>query len=376
MPVTPGMDTEVIVVGGGLAGLHAARLLRQADIDFKLLEARQRFGGRIFSVDANRSLSPDGYDLGPSWLWPEMQPGLAELLGDLDLPAFPQYGSGDVLVDSSPSRRPQRYPGIAQVPESMRLVGGMGSLVAALATDLPTARISLGNRVVRMELLDKGVRVHIRQSGGRNVSLIARYVIAAVPPRLLLSNIEFEPGIDPDSARLWRATATWMAPHAKFFALYQRPFWRDSGLSGSVRSMVGPLAEIHDATTASGAAALFGFVGLDWNQRSELGEAALVAACVEQLGRVFGPMALKVEATLFKDWTDDALTATPDDRIETGHPVPHAGPWVAGPWRSHLALAGSETSSTDPGYLAGAISAARRAVSDAIGWREAKHPGE
>ena len=370
------MDAKIIVVGGGLAGLCAARLLHQEGLDFRLLEARQRLGGRIFSVDENRSLSRDGYDLGPSWLWPEMQPGLAALINDLDLHAFPQYGIGDVLMDSSPSRRPQRYPGMAQVPESMRLAGGMGSLVAALADDIPSSRIRLGCRVSRLELLDHGVRIRIRESGGREDSLIAAQVIAAVPPRLLLSNVEFEPGIDPDSTNLWRATATWMAPHAKFFALYERPFWRDSGLSGTVRSMVGPLAEIHDATTASGAAALFGFVGLDWHERQQVGETALVEACVEQLGRIFGRTALEAVATLFKDWADDALTATPDDRIVSGHPAPHAGPWVTGVWRSRLVLAGSETSSTDPGYLAGAVSAARRAVSETIADREAKRAGE
>ncbi len=361
------MDAEIIVVGGGLAGLYAARLLHRAGLDFKLLEARQRLGGRIYSVDANRSLSPDGYDLGPSWLWPEMQPALAALISDLDLRAFPQYGTGDVLVDSNPSRRPQRYPGIAQVPESMRLAGGTGSLVTALADSIPSSRIGLGYRVSHLELRDEGVRVGVREPGGREVSLDAAHVIAAVPPRLLLSNVEFDPGIDPDSASLWRATATWMAPHAKLFALYERPFWRDSGLSGTVRSMVGPLAEIHDATTASGGAALFGFVGLDWHRRQQVGEAALVTACVEHLGRIFGPTALEPRATLYKDWADDPLTATPEDRIVTGHPAPRAGPWVTGAWQSRLALAGSETSSVDPGYLAGAVGAAERAVAEMIG---------
>lgn len=30
------------------------------------------------------------------------------------------------------------------------------------------------------------------------------------------------------------------------FAIYDRPFWREAGLSGTAQSMVGPLAEIHD----------------------------------------------------------------------------------------------------------------------------------
>ncbi len=39
---------------------------------------------------------------------------------------------------------------------------------------------------------------------------------------------------------------------------YFSPFWRDIGLSGTAQSMVEPLLEIHEATTASGAAAFFG----------------------------------------------------------------------------------------------------------------------
>ncbi len=38
-----------------------------------------------------------------------------------------------------------------------------------------------------------------------------------------------------------------MAGHAKVVALYERPFWREQGLSGDAISHCGTLAEIHDA---------------------------------------------------------------------------------------------------------------------------------
>jgi monoamine oxidase len=41
--------TNVVVIGAGAAGLAAARVLRDADIDVVVLEARDRIGGRIFT---------------------------------------------------------------------------------------------------------------------------------------------------------------------------------------------------------------------------------------------------------------------------------------------------------------------------------------
>ena len=123
-----------------------------------------------------------------------------------------------------------------------------------------------------MALGDGEVTVTISRADGSNHSLAAEQAIAAIPPRLLEATVSFTPAMESAVARRWRETATWMAPHAKFFALYDRPFWREVGLSGTAQSMVGPLVEIHDATTASGTAALFGFLGVDANQRASVGE--------------------------------------------------------------------------------------------------------
>jgi monoamine oxidase len=57
-------DTEVVVVGGGAAGIAAARRLHDAGVPCLIVEARERLGGRAFTQTAG------GYplDLGCGWL--------------------------------------------------------------------------------------------------------------------------------------------------------------------------------------------------------------------------------------------------------------------------------------------------------------------
>lgn len=355
------MKTTVAIIGGGLAGLYAARLLHAAGMDYRLLEARDRLGGRILSADASGP-SADGFDLGPSWFWPDMQPELDALVRELKLAAFPQFTAGDMLFERMAGEAPQRYTQPPNETVSMRIAGGTGALIAALAAALPAASILAGARATRIALVSGGVNIEYTDGDGASHALEAKQVIAALPPRLLEASVAFVPPPSPAITRLWQDTPTWMAPHAKFFALYDRPFWRDDHLSGMAQSLVGPLGEIHDATTFSGRAALFGFVGADAGQRQAAGEALVKKACLAQLVRLFGEKAGHPTALLFKDWAGDAFAATVADRAASGHPVPGADAWVDGPWQQLLSLGGSETADREPGYLAGALHAAKRAV--------------
>ena len=355
---------KVAVVGGGLAGLYAARALHASGVDTLLVEARGRLGGRILTADQSGMPAEDGFDLGPSWYWPQMQPAMAALVGELGLCSFGQNSEGAVVFERMSREKPQRYLPAALDQQSMRLAGGTAAAIHALSVQLPAERVLLDTKVTAMDLTEDGVRLPIRTREGSAESLHAEFVVAALPPRLLEATVTFAPPQDPAIAARWRDTPTWMAPHAKFFAIYDKPFWRTDGLSGTAQSMVGPLVEIHDATTASGKAALFGFLGVGADQRAALGEEVLKQACFAHHSRLFGPDALAPGATLLKDWAADSLTSTAADRSGGGHPIPGSPRWVSGPWEARLLLAGSETSETEPGYLAGAVIAAKRAVAE------------
>lgn len=59
-----GGEAEVVIVGGGAAGIAAARRLREAGVEALIVEARPRLGGRAWTVDTA------GYsiDVGCGWL--------------------------------------------------------------------------------------------------------------------------------------------------------------------------------------------------------------------------------------------------------------------------------------------------------------------
>lgn len=352
------MSLPTIVLGAGLSGLYAAHLLEQCGRDVLLIEARERAGGRIFGVATDDNAH--GWDLGPSWLWPAMNPRAARLVDALGLALYPQHVDGGALMEDT-SGRVQRLPHTwATEPPSMRVVGGLAALVQALGGALQRTTIRLGSRATGLRWRDEAA-VEVTLAGGEVVH--ATQVISSLPPRLLVDTLLWVPALPADWQAARRATPTWMAGQAKFLASYAHAFWRADGLSGMAMSQRGPLVEIHDASDAAGRhAALFGFVGVPHAGRRQLGRDGLVRLALAQLERLFGVSAATPQAVHLKDWSEDACTATPADAtLAAGHPV-YACAALAPPWEGRVHLAGSEFASNFGGYLEGALEAAERAV--------------
>ncbi len=361
--------TRIAIVGGGLAGLAAAwRLQQQGVRDVVLLEARATAGGRILSVDARGSRvdtalpALDRFDLGPSWFWPAMQPQLDRLVTELGLERFEQHNEGDMLVERSAQQLPQRVRGYASDPISMRLTGGTGALVAALLARLDAAVVRTGQTVRRLRCESTHVELTVDDGAGDPTTWEIERVLLAMPPRLAATRLQFDPPLPPDLARRWLGTPTWMAPHAKYVAVYDTPFWREQGLSGGARSGVGPMGEIHDVSMPGGHAALFGFLGVSARVRRQVSDEVLRTHCRAQLARLFGERAHTPRGDALKDWAADPLTATEDDLDDAGHHAAAPPCSADGAWQGRLIGIGSEWSAQFPGYLAGAVDAAERGV--------------
>lgn len=86
-------SADVLIVGAGVAGLTAARELTKRNISCRVLEARDRVGGRTLS----QKLGRDWTDLGGQWIGPQ-QTRLAALAQELGVATFPQYHQGTKLL--------------------------------------------------------------------------------------------------------------------------------------------------------------------------------------------------------------------------------------------------------------------------------------
>lgn len=345
----------VVIIGAGISGLAAARALIDAGVPVQVVEARNRIGGRALSHDI---AGGGAVDLGPAWVWPDVQPVLAHQLQALGLSVAPQYERGALMFDSAGGVRPLQVA--PRYGDAARISGGTARLAAALGDGLPPGALILDARVVAVELPKgaPGVQLHLSNGG----ILAGRAVISAVPPRLA-ALIDWRPGLDAPLMQALRATPTWMAAHAKFIALYPAPFWRLAGLSGAAVSEIGPLFEIADHTPdEGGSAALFGFSSWPAAQRRDNPQGFRDAA-LAQLARLFGPEAAKPTDVIVHDWAQDPATAGPgDDTDPGGHPIygdPQFGRVRAD---GRLAFAGAETARQSGGLINGALIAGQRAA--------------
>ncbi|HKN95382.1 MAG TPA: FAD-dependent oxidoreductase, partial [Thermoleophilaceae bacterium] len=142
----------------------------------------------------------------------------------------------------------------------------------------------------------------------------------------------------------------------KWEAIYDRPFWRDAGLSGQVISDTGPVRSTFDNSPPAGTPGImFGFIGgADAAAVAKMNESQRRDVVLAQFATWFGDAARTTIGTFEMDWTQEAWTR--------GCPVGHTGPGVLrrygpalrAPFR-RVHWAGTEVATFWNGYMDGAV---------------------
>lgn len=349
---------DTIIIGGGLSGMYAAYLLSKRNISFVVLEARERIGGRILSLERHGFFS----DLGPSWYWPEINPKMMHLIQTLGLTGYQQFEAGMGRFENF-NGFVQTVRGYSTSPASWRLTGGMTALITKLLENIPLTAIKLNSPVCEIEKKIDNVLVSVGELEKEPwAQFSAGKVILALPPRLAATTILFTPDLSHALTQAMLRMGTWMAGQAKFYALYEEPYWRETGLSGQAFSQRGPLGEIHDGSNKDREPyGLMGFINIPAAQRNR--EQTLAKAILVQLSAIYGNSSAQPMSFYYQDWAREKFTATQFDQSPMReHPVYQPPAGQSAIWDGSIQFAGSETASQHGGYLEGALVSAERAV--------------
>ncbi len=239
-----------------------------------------------------------------------------------------------------------------------RLDGGAQLLPLGLAKRLGD-RVRLGAPVTRIVQRPDSVVV---TAGDLQVE--AERAIVAVP-RAIAARVEFEPSL-PDAHRL---VGERLRPGrlTKCMALYERPFWRDDGLSGEAVTDAGPVTLTFDSSPRDGSAGvLLGFVGgPEADGMGRMSEGERRAAVLECFARLFGPRAERPLAYAEQEWSAEEWSG--------GGPTSNFGP---GGWTAcgqalrepvgRVHWAGTETATVWSGYMEGALQAGERVAAEVL----------
>ena len=244
--------------------------------------------------------------------------------------------------------------------QDARFVGGTQQIPLALAK-------SLGKRVV-LEAPVQSITQHRRgvmvEAAGRKYE--GRHVIVAIPPALA-GRILYEPALPANRDHLTQRSP--MGAAIKIQAVYEKPFWRDAGLSGASLCF-DPKSPVHltfDNSPPSGRPGiLLTFLEGDeanvWGPRTR---AARRKTVLDQFAVLFGPKARHPRRYVEYDWTAQPFVRGGPTACTTPGALSEYGAHLRKP-RGRIHWAGTETAVRFYGYMDGAITAGERAASEVL----------
>lgn len=241
--------------------------------------------------------------------------------------------------------------------EDMWFERGAQLLATGLAGHLGDA-VHLGQAVRRIDHGSGGVRVHTDTD-----CVAADSAVVSLPP-VLCGRLAFDPPLPAWRDRLVQRMP--MGDVIKVALVYETPFWRQRGLSGTIVSDAGPVSLTSDSSpTSGGNGVLVGFVfGRHARRLRATPRDERLAASVAGLAPLLGEEARAPIGHVEKDWVDDPWARG----AYSGHFVPDAmsigGPGLDAPV-GPIHWAGTDVSHELNGYMEGALRSGRRAA-DAI----------
>ena len=342
----------IAIIGAGLTGLLIANKLKKSGREVCVIEARNRIGGRIYTVGDGTPV-----EMGATWFGPQHQ-NLISLINELGIPFFEQYMEGKTFFEPFATTPPQQIEIPAQEP-SFRVAGGTSQIIKALAEGLTPGELHLNQPVRALDFQGHSARVKTDQ-----LDIEADVVISTLPPALLVSEVSITPGLPDNLVDIARNTHTWMQDSIKAAVIYNSPFWRNQKLSGTIFSNAGPLNEFYDHTDyTTSKFALCGFINEAFFHLSPNEREGKVR---DQLCRTFGKQG--TEYSKYKEllWANEKHTKHSQSNglyphQNSGHGV-YQNSWYDG----KLIIGGTETSPVYGGYMEGAVYSATSIINKII----------
>jgi monoamine oxidase len=164
----------VIVVGAGLAGLSAARVLVEAGQEVVVLEARQRVGGRV----EGGTIAGHPVELGGTWLG-EGHSRMHALVRELELETFRTYNDeGELLIEfAGRQSRMKSHKGAVPRLDPFALADLAQGLLRfermARKIDIESPWNSARAGELDVQTFESWIRRNLRTSGGRSYFRIA-----------------------------------------------------------------------------------------------------------------------------------------------------------------------------------------------------------
>jgi putrescine oxidase len=187
-----------------------------------------------------------------------------------------------------------------------RVIGGMQQVSLRIAAELgDDVVLDSPVRTINWEAADDGGHCVSVESDRATVN--ARFVIMAVPPNLY-SRVSFNPPLPRRQHQMHQHQSLGLV--IKVHAVYETPFWRDKGLSGTCFGAGSLVQEVYDNTNYGDTrGTLVGFVSDEKaDAMFELGEEDRKAAILDSIAEYLGDEARNPSVFYLSDWGSEEWT--------------------------------------------------------------------